>query len=198
MKRTVLNLLVLLMMVGVAYSATADRWLHIKVDKTGEKAERVRVNIPLDLAEKILPAINQNNLQAGKIHIGEARMNDIDLRAVLDAIRTAKDNEFVTVDSDHGNVRVAKEGGNLVIRASGMRHAKPGKQDVKQQDVKKQDVNVTVPLAVIDALLSGGNGDLDLVGAIRALSAHGDAVLVTVTDGTSNVKIWVDSLSTAQ
>ncbi len=185
MRKTVLGFLIWMMMVGVALSAPADRWLHIKVDNTGDKTERVRVNVPLDLAEKILPAINQNHLQAGKIHLSEARINHIDLRAILDAIRNSKDNEFVTVDSDHENVRVAKQAGNLVIKASGQKRG-------------KQTVNVTIPLSVVDALLSGGKDELDLVAAVRALSAYGDAVLVTVTDGTSNVKIWVDSQSATQ
>lgn len=187
MKKTILAVGILLLATSMALAATADKWLHIKVDNTGDKTERVRVNIPLDLAEKILPAINKNNLHAGKVRLGEAKINDIDLRTVLDAIRTSKDNEFVTVDSDHEKVRVAKQGGYLVVKVTDEKH--------KQ---KEQKVDISIPFSVVEALLSGDKNELDLVGSIRALAAHGDTVLVTVTDGTSNVRIWVDSQNAAQ
>ncbi len=185
MRKIGFGFMILIAWVSLALSATTEKWLHIKVDSTAGKTEHVRVNIPLEMAEKILPAINHEHLRQGKVQIGEAKVNDVDLRAVMDAIRNAKDNEFVSVDSDDESVRVAKEGGNLVIKAKGSKK-------------HNENVHVTIPLTVVDALLSGGKNELDLVAAIRALSAYGDAVLVTVTDGTDNVKIWVDSLSTVQ
>src|SRR2546422_2254411 len=42
-------------------------------------------------------------------------MNDVDLRALLDAVRSAKDGEFVSVQSRENDVRVAKQGGYLVV-----------------------------------------------------------------------------------
>jgi hypothetical protein len=187
MKKTLLGLVLLFLAVGMTVAQTTDKWLHVKVDNTGDKTERVRVNIPLDLAEKILPAIHKDHLQAGKLRLGEAKINDIDLRAMMDAIRSAKDNEFVTVDSQHANVRVAKQGGNLVVKVN---ETKQGR--------KEQKVDISIPFSVIDALFSSGNkGELDLVAAVRALAAHGDTVLVTVTDGSSNVRIWVDSVAPA-
>lgn len=183
MKKTLLGLILLVLATSMVLAQTSDKWLHIKVDNEGDKTERVRVNIPLDLAEKILPAINKDHLHAGKVRIGQAKFNDIDLRAMLDAIRTAKDNEFVTVDSQHENVRVAKQGGNLIVKVNELRHGQ-----------KEQKVDISIPFTVIDALLSSGKKDeLDLVAAVRALAAHGDTVLVTVTDGSNNVRIWVDS-----
>ncbi len=37
------------------------------------------------------------------------------MRAILDAIRTTPDNEFVTVKEKDQDVRVAKSNGNLVV-----------------------------------------------------------------------------------
>lgn len=185
MRKVALGLVILLVAVKILMAASPDRWLHIKVDNTGDKTERVRVNVPLDLAEKIIPAINNDKFQHGKIHCDMAKVNDIDLRAVLEALRDAKDNEFITVDSDHENVRVAKQAGNLVIK-------------VKDEAKKKQKVDISIPFTVVNALLSGPKDQLDLAAAVRALADHGDTVLVTVTDGTSNVRIWVDSKSVAE
>jgi len=41
-------------------SASRDRWLHVRVENPDSKDEIVRVNIPLELAEKILPTIDKD------------------------------------------------------------------------------------------------------------------------------------------
>jgi len=40
-------------------SVSKDRWLHVRVISSDAKGETVRVNVPLELAEKVLPAINK-------------------------------------------------------------------------------------------------------------------------------------------
>ncbi|MGA8145252.1 MAG: hypothetical protein WB987_15300 [Candidatus Acidiferrales bacterium] len=174
---------------GAAKAATAERYLHVKVDG-GTKGESVNVNLPLSLAEKILPTINHGELHQGRVTISHADINDIDIRAILDAIRTAPDNEFVTVKSNEQDVRVAKSGGNLIIhvRDSGRDDGKGG-----------QKVDVTVPMKVVDALFSTAKqNELDVAAAIRALGEAGETVLVTVQDAEQNVKIWIDSKSAAE
>jgi len=69
----------------------------------------VRVNVPLELAEKVLPAINKDRLHGGRVKIDNAHMDDVDLRALVEAIRTTKDGEFVTVQSNDCDVRAAKQ-----------------------------------------------------------------------------------------
>ena len=165
--------------------AAAERWLHIKVDEAGGKSERVRVNLPLELAEKVLPAIQTDKLHDGKIKVDEPKLKTLDLRALLEAVRTTKDNEFITVESDLNKVRVAKVGGNLVIRV------REGKDQSKK-------VDVTLPFPVAEALLSGGRDELDILAAVRALTALGDVELVTVNDKSSSVRIWVDSRNTSE
>ena len=46
-------------------SAKPDRWLHVRVISSDAKGETVRVNVPLELAEKVLPAINHDRLHGG-------------------------------------------------------------------------------------------------------------------------------------
>jgi hypothetical protein len=48
-------------------------------------------------------------------------------------------------------------------------------------------------MKVVDALLSAGKDELDILAALKALSAHGDTDLVTVKDEENTVRVWIDS-----
>jgi hypothetical protein len=163
-----------------AMATPTERYLHVKVEDAS-KGESVNVNVPLSMAEKILPTINKGEMHNGHVKIGHADMDDVDIRALLDAVRTAPDNEFVTVKEKDQDVRVAKSHGNLVVH---VRDASKG----------GQKVDITIPMKVVDALLSTAkDNELDVSAAIRALSDAGDALLVTVEDASQHVRIWVDS-----
>jgi len=164
-------------------SKSTERWLHVRVISTEAKGETVRINIPLELAEKVLPTINKDRLKDGKVRIDEACMHDVDLRNMLDAVRTAKDGEFVTVQSDDSDVRVAKKEGHLIVHVL----------DKKNDKDKKAQVEIKIPMKVIDALFSAGKDELDLVAALHALSAQGDTELVSVKDTENTVRVWLDS-----
>jgi hypothetical protein len=162
--------------------ATRDRWLHVRVDNPDSKEETVRVNIPLELAEKILPTINRDRLQSGKVKVDEIDCHGVDLHALLDAVRTSKDGEFVTVQNKDSDVRVAKQNNYFLVHVVD-----------KHRSSKKSIVEVKIPMRVVDALFSGGKDELDLVAGLRALSAQGDTELVTVKDEENSVRIWLDS-----
>src|ERR1700747_1765026 len=80
-------------------SSASDRWLHVRVISSESKNETVRVNVPLDMAEKVLPAINKDRLHNGKVRFNDADMNGVDLKTLLAAGRTANDGEFVPLTS---------------------------------------------------------------------------------------------------
>lgn len=171
-----------------ATSATpekGERWLHVRVISTDGGGETVRINVPLELAEKVLPAVNHDRLHKGKLRIDSSDVNDVDLHAIVDAVRTAKPGEYVTVQCDANDVRVAKEGNHLIIHA------------LDKGGSKKSQVEVQVPMKVIDALLSAGKDELDLVAALHALGAQGDTELVSVKDSENTVKVWLDSKNVA-
>ena len=170
-------------LVGSAVAAPAEKYLHVNVEDP-TKGGSVNVNVPLSMAEKILPAINNHGLHDGKVSIHNAQMNGVDVRALLDAVRTAPDNEFVTVKDNDSDVRVAKASGNIIVH-------------VIDKKNKEQKVDVTVPLTVVDALFSTAkNDELDIAAALRALSDAGDILLVTVQDSSEKVRVWVDSRNT--
>ncbi len=162
-------------------SASKDRWLHVRAINSDTKGETVRVNVPLELAEKVLPAIHQERIHAGKVRIDNAHVNDVDLRALVDAIRTTKDGEFVSVQSNNCDVRVAKQSNHLIVHV------------LDKENSKNTQVEIKVPMKVIDALFSAGKDELDLVAALDALSAQGDTELVSLKDHENTVRVWLDS-----
>lgn len=163
-----------------ARAATAERYLHIKVQDSANGGS-VNVNVPLSMAEKFLPTINKGSIHQGRVTISGADLDGLDLRALLDAVRTAADNEFVTLKEKDQEVRVAKSNGNLVV------HVREAGKDGKK-------VDVTVPIKVVDALFSTAKQDqINIAAAIQALSDAGNTLLVTVHDASQDVRIWVDT-----
>lgn len=170
-------------------SSKAEQWIHVRVESKEDKSETVRVNVPIEMAVKVLPAIHHDKLRDGKVHIDNAHLDDVDLKTLLEAVRTAKDGEYVTVQSNDDNVRVAKNAGYLYIHVTenkGGKHAKDGSG-------RESKVEVKVPMKVVDALFSSGKDELDVVAALRALSGNGNMELVTVKDDEDTVRVWIDS-----
>ena len=165
----------------VSTESSHDRWLHVRVTNPTKSEETVRVNVPLELAEKVLPTINKDRLHSGRVRFDDIDCHGIDLRALVDAVRSSKDGEFVTVQNKDSDVRVAKRSGTLFVHVFEKNHP------------RKSEVEVKVPMKVVDALFSGDKDELDLVAGLRALSSQGDTELVSVKDDENTVRIWLDS-----
>lgn len=183
MKKLLAILAMLSMTAAAAWAAPAERYLHVRVDDA-TNGQKVRINIPLSLAARVIPAIDHGRLRDGKIEIGHFDANGVNVRQVLDALKTAPDGEFVTVQQPGENVRVAKKNGMLIVR-------------VRDTKGKKQNVDVTVPWTVAEALASTTDkNQLNVEAAIQALEKAGNMTLVTVTGDHQNVRIWIDSKNT--
>jgi hypothetical protein len=167
-------------------SSSQERWLHVRVDSTDSDGDTVRVNVPISLAEKVLGAVDQHRIHNGRINIGRGDLNGVDLRAMLEAVRAAKDGEFVTVTSREQDVRVAKKDGVLLVHALDKHNSKG-----------EQNVDVKIPLNVVDALLAHGSQELDIAAAIHVLAATGDTEIVSVKDGNNTVRVWLDTKSSS-
>lgn len=163
---------------GVA-SASDDLWIHVYVEEGDEAGETVRVNLPFALIEQVLPLIRTENLDGGKVRLPEPMaLEGIDLREALRAVREVADGEFVTVQGPEENVRVAKRDGLLLV-------------DVDDGDEK---VRVRLPIEVLDALFTDDSDELDLLAALRMLGeTHPGDEIVTVDDGETKVRVWIDS-----
>jgi len=172
----------ILLVATLAVGASATRYLHVKVTNPTTH-ELVRVNVPLSLAEKIIPAINHGELRDGKIRIGHMDADKVNVRAILDALKTAPEGEFVTVQNTGDDVRVAKEHGQVVVHVIDKN--------------SKETVDVTVPWDVVEALVSDTTeNQLNVEAAIKALQNVGDTTLVRVSGSDENVRVWVDSRNT--
>ena len=166
-------------------SASNERWLHVSVTNQDPKGERVRVNLPLSIAEAVLTSVKHERLDHGIIKIDEVKMENVDIRKLYATLKNAKDGEYVTVESDRTNVRVAKEKGFLIVRAH-------------DRNKKDADVYVRMPLEVVDALFSGKPDELNLVAALHVLAGRGDTELVSVKDSENTVHVWVDAKNTSE
>ncbi len=162
-------------------SAHGERWLHVRVISTNSKGETVRVNVPLDLAEKVLPAIDHDRLHNGKVRIGCMDCDGVDVRTLFEAVRTAKDGEYVTVQSNDADVSVMKKDGQMLVHV----HDKNKSKDAR--------IEVKVPMKVVEALLSGSKDELDIVAGLHALASQGDVELVSVKDDENTIRVWLDS-----
>ena len=183
MKRALPLLAVLLLAGTIAFAATPERYLHVRVINPTTH-ESVRVNVPLSLAEKIIPAINNGDLRDGRVHVGGVEADNVNVRAILEALKTAPEGEFVTVQQNDSDVHVAKEHGQLVVHV------------VNKQN--KEKVDVTIPWEVAQALISDtSENQLNIEAAIKALeNLGGDVNLVSVVGGDESVRIWIDSRNT--
>ena len=192
--------------VNSSSSSTSERWLHVRVIDSNHKGETVRVNVPLEMAEAVLPAINKDRLHNGKVQINHFDTEGIDFKALLQAVKTSKDGEYVTVQSNENDVRVAKQAGYMVVHVTekGFKSSKLDKEkdkaDKSDKSVDKLDksyersrVDVKVPMKVVDALFSAGKDEVDLVAGLHALALQGDTELVSVKDHEQTVRVWLDS-----
>jgi hypothetical protein len=174
----------------------ADQWIHVRVESKDD-GETVRVNVPVEMAVKVLPAIKHAPLHDGKVRLDCGHMDDVDLRAMLDAVRSSKDGEYVTVQGHQDHVRIAKNAGYLYIHVTEKNHHDKAANDSEGKEVhlkaKASKVEVKVPMKVVDALLSAGKDELDIVAALQALSSYGDTELVSVKDDDNTVRVWIDS-----
>lgn len=171
-----------LLTASLAYALTGMRYLHVRVNNPTTH-ETVRVNVPLTLAEKVIPAINNGQLRNGKVQCGGFTANNVNVRAILDALKTAPEGEFVTVQETGNDVHVAKEHGQLVVHVVDKNGG--------------ENVDVTVPWEVAEALISDtAENQLNVEAAVKALENVGDVTLVKVISKDETVRVWIDSKNT--
>jgi hypothetical protein len=183
MKTKILNsLLILTLVFGAAAMASGadDKWIHIKVD---DGDEQVMVNLPLSLVRAALAIIpeevHQEVRHEMEVGFDELHMEWDELLQFWEAVKEAPEAKFVTVQTRDEKIEVMKKGQYVLVQTS----------EVGEHGTQ---IDVKFPLAVIDALLSGGEGRLNFEAAIEALANEGYGHLVSVRDGDDTVKIWID------
>ena len=165
-----------------ALQAQGAAWIHVEVIESGDKAEKVNVNLPLALAEVALDVLPDK--MTGKVteKFQENGITLADLRKVWAELKDTGDAEFVSVESDKETVRVIRSGQLIQVRVRDNGGDEP------------EQVSVDIPIEVVDALLSGDGEELNLRAAVQQLSTRrGD--IVNVDDGKSKVRVWIGDRS---
>jgi hypothetical protein len=175
MKKLLGSVVIASVALGASEAAAADgRWIHVRVDDADGAKGRVDIQVPIGMVSSLLPAF-QGFHAHGTIRIDGKQA---ELRSYWNAVRAAKDGEYVTVRDDDSDVRISKSGGYFRVTV-----------DDKEGGGR---VRLKLPLPLVDAVLSGGDTiDLDAVGGALAQAPSGE--LLTVDDDDSHVRIWIDS-----
>jgi hypothetical protein len=174
MKRTVVGTLLALALV-VEAPVAAERWLHVRVIEGADTG--VRLDVPLSVAEAMLPTIQADALDGDHLRWDGEDLDGTELRAILEALADAPDGDFVTVRRPGESVRVGKEGRFLLVHA----------------DDSSERVRVRVPIAAIEAMLAGDGSELDLAAGLQALAEFDGEDLVTIESDDAHVRIWIDN-----
>lgn len=179
LKTLALSFLALGFASGVAI-ADDKLWLHVRV-AGDEDHEQVSINLPIALAESMIPMINSDDFDEGHIRFNGTEFDAADIRRMWAEISKAEDGEFLTIEERDETVRVSKDKGLLRI------FAKDREED--------NEFELQVPIEVVNAILSSATAEedeIDLAAGLKALRADGPPIIVRAEDQESMVRIWVD------
>jgi hypothetical protein len=161
---------------GAAGAAPDDRWIHIRVDATDGAKGRVDIQVPVGMVSNLLPALQRAHGH-GSIDVDGDSMDLAEIRGYWNAVRAAKDGDYVTVRDEDSHVRISKRRGYFRVNVDD----KGGKSRVRMQ----------LPLPLVDAVFERGETiDFEALGGALAKAPEGE--LLTVDDEDSHVRIWID------
>ncbi|HEY4492763.1 MAG TPA: hypothetical protein VJ521_07210 [Acidobacteriota bacterium] len=179
--KSILFVLFLALAVATA-QAESKQWLHLHAEDS-HKNETVKINIPLTLVEAMLPLVEQKGVKDGKIRLNEKDINVRDLRKVWNQLREEGDMEYASIQNRDTSLRIFTKGEFFYVEPDA--------------DSRKQ-VEMKIPLAVVDAMLSGKEDELNLMAAVRALQRSGVRDIITVKSEDSTLRVWVDESNRAK
>jgi hypothetical protein len=160
-----------------AHAGDKEAWLHVKVEERNGDEETVRINLPLNLVESLLPLIDAEGLERGHLSIDCEELEDIDMKEVVKQLKDAPDAEYVTVESDDENVHIRKKDGFLEIKV----------------ESRHDNVKIKVPFEVATSIFNSDRGDeIDLIALVQTLKKYRNTDLVTVEEDDTTVRIWID------
>ena len=162
-------------------AAGDDRWLHVRVDETDRSGAKVDIQVPVAMVSGLLPILKGKHAH-GNITINEGQIEMDELRGYWNAVRAAKDGEYVTVRDADSDVRISKSGGFVRLT-------------VDEKDGGGR-VRMKLPVPLIDAVFAGKD-DIDFDAIAAALAKLPAGEILTVDDDDSHVRIWIDAEAAA-
>lgn len=165
---------------GPAAAADTDGlWFHLKVHE-GKQDAHVVINLPLSMVEKsagFLRSKGENG--SGRIRFNDTEMTKAELQDMWNDLRRQRDTTFLSVQETDGRVKMAKRGNYLLIQAT-------------ETGGRRENVEIKIPVAVVDGLLSGPGEELNIAAGLQALVRAGEGEIMTVTGDDETVRMWVD------
>jgi len=156
-------------------------WIHVEVLEDQGDGARVKVNLPLSLAKVALSMASEmesEHFDRGHIRIENADITVQDLRALWRELKDAGDAEFVEAEDDGETVKLFRKGSTVFVHVD--------------SDDGDEKVRIEVPIAVVDALLSGEGETLDLAAAVDQLQGMTPGDIISIRDGEDTVRVWID------
>jgi hypothetical protein len=151
------------------------RWLNVVVNEPAKDTE-VKLHLPLPLVTAVLASVDSEGLRHGRVKVC-TDTHDVDWQAVLAAVRTAPEGQYVTVKDPEVDVRVRKVQGRIEV-------------EVDERGEGGDHVRLRLPLELIDAL-KFEDDSLDVAGFVSRLGAStGELLLLESRD--ADVRIWVE------
>ena len=182
--------LLLVLATAVASAATMGRpatqqgsepWIHVEI--SGDSGANVNLNLPLAAVTAMLALAPETIVQDGQLQLGDSEVSVSAIREMWRELRAAGDVEFVTIQQDDQDVRIARQGDMILVNVTD----RDGNGD--------EEVRVEIPVPVVDALLSGDGDTLNIRATVDELSMlRGE--LVRVIESDNNIRIWIDESPT--
>jgi hypothetical protein len=153
------------------------------VEISGDSGTNMNLNLPLAAVTAMLALAPETLVQDGQLQLGDSEVSVAAIREMWRELRAAGDVEFVTIQQDDQDVRIARQGDMILVRVTD----RDGNGD--------NEVRVEIPVPVVDALLSGDGDTLNIRAAVDELSMlRGE--LVRVIESDNNIRVWIDESPT--
>ena len=144
----------------------------------------LNLNVPLSAVEPLLSLVPHRILADGRLAVAGHDM-PIDIGAMRNlwrALSDIGDAEFLSVDSGDETVRIGRTGDQIHVKVE------------ECDDDRGDTVDIRLPVAVLDALLSGDGETLDVAAAVERLAdVRGDIVRISSDD--RQIRVWIDELA---
>ena len=152
-------------------------------DDGDERADfEANINLPLSAVEPLLSLVPHGTLSDRLLDLAADEVNVGAMRDLWRAISGVGEAEFVAVDGEDETVRIARTGDQINVQVE------------ECEEDGGETVDIRIPVAVVDALLSGDGEALNVHAAVEQLGElRGD--IVRVSGGEHQVRVWIDEVA---
>lgn len=140
------------------------------------------INLPLSAVEPLLSLIPHGTLSDRLLDLAGEEVNVGAMRDLWRAVAGVGEAEFVAVDAEDETVRIARTGDQIRVQVKGC------------GEDGGETVDIRIPVAVVEALLSGDGETLNVPAAVEQLGELGGDI-VRVSGGEHQVRVWIDDIA---